>query len=83
MEVKTVGLACDHAGYPLKKFVVEYLEKKGYEYKDSNLWQWGRHGNMPEQASGCACWFGMVYGNSSSYTSAQRCKRTCNARTFH
>jgi len=34
MEVKTVGLACDHAGYPLKKFVVEYLEKKGYEYRD-------------------------------------------------
>lgn len=34
MEVKTVGLACDHAGYPLKKFVIEYLEKKGYPYKD-------------------------------------------------
>ena len=38
MEVKTVGLACDHAGYPLKKFVIEYLEKKGYEYKDYGTW---------------------------------------------
>ena len=34
MEVKTVGVACDHAGYPLKKFVLEYLEEKGYPYKD-------------------------------------------------
>lgn len=34
MEVKTVGVACDHAGFPLKQFVVDYLEKKGYPYKD-------------------------------------------------
>lgn len=34
MEIKTVGLACDHAGYPLKRFVIDYLEKKGYPYKD-------------------------------------------------
>ena len=34
MEVKTVGIACDHAGFPLKQFVWEYLEKKGYPVKD-------------------------------------------------
>lgn len=34
MEVKTVGLACDHAGFPLKKFVEQYLEQHGYQYKD-------------------------------------------------
>ena len=34
MEVKTVGVACDHAGFPLKQFVVDYLEKKGYPCKD-------------------------------------------------
>lgn len=34
MEVKTVGIACDHAGFPLKKFVIQYLEDHGYEYKD-------------------------------------------------
>lgn len=34
MEVKTVGLACDHAGFPLKRFVLDYLEKKGYLIKD-------------------------------------------------
>ena len=34
MEIKTVGLACDHAGYPLKKFVEQYLEQRGYAYKD-------------------------------------------------
>ena len=38
MEVKTVGVACDHAGYALKKFVLEYLEKKGYPYKDYGTW---------------------------------------------
>lgn len=34
MEVKTVGVASDHAGYPLKEFVLQYLEKKGYPVKD-------------------------------------------------
>ena len=34
MEVKKVGLACDHAGFPLKQFVKEYLEKHGYPYQD-------------------------------------------------
>ena len=34
MEVKTIGLASDHAGYALKQFVKKYLEEKGYEYKD-------------------------------------------------
>lgn len=34
MEIKTIGLACDHAGFPLKKFVIQYLEEHGYPYKD-------------------------------------------------
>ena len=34
MEVKKVGLACDHAGFPMKQFVKEYLDKHGYEYED-------------------------------------------------
>ena len=34
MEIKTVGIACDHAGFPLKKFVIEYLEQHGCPYKD-------------------------------------------------
>ena len=34
MEVKTVGLACDHAGYPLKQFVLTYLEQRSYPCKD-------------------------------------------------
>ncbi len=34
MEIKTVGIASDHAGYPLKKFVIKYLEEHGYPYKD-------------------------------------------------
>lgn len=34
MEIKTVGLACDHAGFPLKKFVELYLEEHGYQTKD-------------------------------------------------
>ena len=52
MEVKTVGVACDHAGFALKKFVLEYLEEKGalkkfvleyleekgYPYKDYGTW---------------------------------------------
>jgi len=34
MDIKLVGLASDHAGYPLKQFVISYLQEKGYEYKD-------------------------------------------------
>ena len=25
MEIKTVGLACDHAGYEIKEFIKQYL----------------------------------------------------------
>lgn len=34
IQVKTVGLASDHAGYELKQFVKQYLEKKGIAFKD-------------------------------------------------
>ena len=29
-----VGIASDHAGFTLKQFVKQYLEEKGYAYKD-------------------------------------------------
>lgn len=31
---KTVGLACDHAGYEMKEFVKNMLTARGYECKD-------------------------------------------------
>lgn len=34
MKVETVGLASDHAGFELKQFVKQYLDKKGIAYKD-------------------------------------------------
>lgn len=34
MEIKTIGIASDHAGYALKKYVIQYLEEHGYQYKD-------------------------------------------------
>ena len=34
METKIVGLASDHAAFPLKEFVKQYLEEKGIQYKD-------------------------------------------------
>ena len=34
MDTKIVGLASDHAAYPLKEFVKQYLEEKGIPYKD-------------------------------------------------
>ena len=34
METKIIGLASDHAAFPLKQFVKKYLEEKGMEYKD-------------------------------------------------
>ena len=32
--MKTIGMCCDHAGFPLKQYVVQWLEENGYEYKD-------------------------------------------------
>lgn len=34
MDIKTIGLASDHAGYELKQYVKQYCEAHGYEYKD-------------------------------------------------
>ena len=34
MEIKTIGPACDHGGFPMEQFVLDYLEKKGYPVKD-------------------------------------------------
>lgn len=34
MDIKTIGLASDHAGYELKEFVKQYLDEKGIPYKD-------------------------------------------------
>ena len=34
MEIKTVGVASDHAGFELKKFVLKYLSEKGIAVKD-------------------------------------------------
>ena len=32
--MKTIGLASDHAGFELSEFVKQWLEQKGWEYKD-------------------------------------------------
>ena len=34
MDVKVVGLASDHAGYPLKEFIKKYLVERGIVYRD-------------------------------------------------
>ncbi len=50
---KTIGLASDHAGYPLKEQVKEWLKAMGYDYKD-----FGTHStdscNYPEFAHALA-----------------------------
>ena len=32
--MKNIGLACDHAGFELKQFVIKYLEEKGLTFQD-------------------------------------------------
>ena len=29
-----IAIACDHGGFELKKEILDFLSKKGYEYKD-------------------------------------------------
>lgn len=32
--MENIGLACDHAGFELKQFVIQYLKEKGLSFKD-------------------------------------------------
>ena len=41
MEIKTVGLASDHAGFALKQFVKQYLDEHGMPYKDYGTYSEG------------------------------------------
>lgn len=34
MSKEIIPIACDHGGYKMKKFLIEKLEKEGYEVKD-------------------------------------------------
>ena len=34
MEIKTIGLASDHAGFALKQYVIDYCKAHGCPYKD-------------------------------------------------
>lgn len=34
IQVKTIGLASDHAGFALKQYVMQYLDERGFKYKD-------------------------------------------------
>jgi ribose 5-phosphate isomerase B len=34
MEIKKIGIACDHAGYKMKEFLKNWLKSKGYEVED-------------------------------------------------
>ena len=34
MDIKVIGLASDHAGYPLKQYVKKYLDDRGIAWKD-------------------------------------------------
>lgn len=31
---KMIAIGCDHGGYELKQEIMEYLDKKGYDYRD-------------------------------------------------
>ena len=62
--MKTIGLACDHAGFELKEYVRGWLEVKGWAYKDFGtnsaairimlirwLLQWNRENVIPVSLS--------------------------------
>ena len=34
MDKLPIGLACDHAGFETKQFIIELLKNKGIEFKD-------------------------------------------------
>ncbi len=40
-EIKKIGIGSDHTGYDMKKEIISYLEKKGYEIKDYGTYDSG------------------------------------------
>ena len=50
--MKPIGLASDHAGFELKQYVKQWLEAKGWEYKDFGTYTRRRHQYDPEQTPG-------------------------------
>lgn len=53
-EKKPIGVASDHAGFELKKFVLSYLEEKGIPYKDFGTYS-GESVDYPDFAHPLAC----------------------------
>ena len=54
LQYKTVGLASDHAGFPLKQFVKQYLEERHIPYKDYGT-QSAESCDYPDFAHALAC----------------------------
>ena len=84
MEIKTIGIACDHAGYALKKFVIEYLESHNMPYKDYGTYS-DVSCNYPEfaHALGEAITNGEVYPGIAICGSGEGMSMTLNKHKGH
>ena len=90
--MKLIGLASDHAGFALKQYVKQWLEAKGWEYKDFGTYTADscdyadfaqRHQHDSEQTSGHTCRTLLDSRNLPLGTPTQRRKRIGHAGTFH
>ena len=65
-----IGLASDHAAFPLKQFVKQYLEAKGLEYKD--------YGTMTEESCNYAT-YGHALANAIESGEVERGIAMCGS----
>jgi ribose 5-phosphate isomerase B len=50
MQVKTIYLGADHAGFELKEKIKAYLQKKGYSVRDLGAWEYQKTDDYPDYA---------------------------------
>ena len=58
--MKTIGLASDHAGFELKEFVKQWLEQKGWEYKDFGTYSTASAHPLAEAVEAGECYPGIA-----------------------
>ena len=52
--METIGLACDHAGFELKQYVIDYLKEKQISFKDYGTYS-TESCDYPDFAHALAC----------------------------
>ena len=87
--MKLIGLASDHAGFALKQYVKQWLEAKGWEYKDFGTYTADScdyadfaHPLALAVEAGCNLWQRRRHQHDSEQTSGHTCRTLLDSGDF-